>query len=458
MGLLDIFKNNLQRDQKSAQQKDPQSGRQANVPYGGGFLEQYGIFTPSQKEAMADQQQEMMALQMAMMNPQQASNFMMYKGGSQLGKSLAQFLNKRNAPQAPTGPSSQDQFSQIVASTGGDVSRALFLYGQQLIQSPDPNQQAAGIKMLQDAQAQMLEQQKDMATIDKDSSQADQNRASSRKLGIDADQSETGLKPIEDGTLQTVWNGRDAVQQRWDAKKKAWVEVGRGDRSLRQEVVQGTPDDWKTKSQKGEDQQAYEDLRIQGRGIVRSVDNIINELKTNPNAAGLGGEIILRGKDIVDTAKSVGATIIGKELSAPDIEGLDWEGFDKVAKGRAYNKAEVADAAYAYASVIYGQKGRDVTNADVQRVLDRMGSAYSDPKLGVKLMTDLKQKVNQRINDYADVKRFDRDEFFSGVPDKSPQEKRETGTSKYAEGTVIQNSAGKKMIRRNGKWVDYNGR
>ncbi len=455
MALTDIFKKMTEQNQKSATQKDPNTKRQTNVPMGGGFLEQYGIFSPSQKEAMADQQAQMMAMQQAMLSPQQNANYMMSMGGSMLGKSLGQFLNKRNQPTAQASPqaSAQDDFARLVDSTGGDVSKAMLVYGQQLLQSGDPTMQAAGIKMLQDAQAQMLEKQKDEATIAKDSSQAQQNQASTRKLGVEANQLETGDVPIKNGTTETFWTERGARQMMYDAKKKAWVEMGRGDRNPRQEIVQGTPDDFRTKTQKGEDQQAYEDLRIQGRGIVRAVDNIINELTRNEGAAGVSGDILLKGKDIIDTAKSLGATLTGTEAKAPSVDKLDWKGFEKAAAGRAYTKAEVADAAYAYAAVIYGQKGRDVTNADVQRVLDRMGSAYSDPKLGIKLMKDLKTKVNLRLNDFAEVKKFDKDPFFSGQEDPTPQERREGTSSKYPEGTIIQNASGEQMVRKGGKWV-----
>lgn len=404
--------------------KDPISKRPEVAPTtGGGMLEQYGIFTPAQKAQMQDEQQQQQDLLMSQLQPSQRS----YLGSTQLGRGLGSGIRgllqshgmlggqpQQAAPQSQGDP--QAQFTQYVQQTGGDVPKAMKLFAADLIKSPNPDMQNAGIKMLQDAQTQILSHDKDQAQIGRDTTQADQNTESANKLR----QEQSGQTPIKNGELQTVWDGTEAKQVRYNAATKKWEVAGHGERNPTQRVVSGTPDEWNTKGEADKALATYRNLRLQGRQITGSVDNIIDTLQKNPGSAGRVGDITLLGKNFVDTAKGLFTSVTGTEPKPIDTTKLDYSSIEKSAIGRAVNKGDITDAAYAYALMMYGQKGTGVSDKDVQRVLDRLGSAYSDPNLGIKLMQDLKSKMSMYVNNYADINHFDRDSFFnSQEPPKS---------------------------------------
>lgn len=434
--------------------KDPITKRVAPT-IGGGILEQYGIYTPEQKRAMqtqqeqqAQQQQQLMDMYQAQLNPAQSANLMAIQGGRQAGQSVGTAakgflanhgmagLQPTDAPgyqppdtgqggggSAGGGAQSDPQamFTQFLQESGGDVPKAKAKLGMALIQSPDPQYQQAGQQLLADAQKEMLANQKDQASINRDTSQTDQNKASTKNLESEIKDREHG-EP-KDGEIQTVWTQRGAIQQRYSRDSHSWHEVGRGDRAPKQTIEQGTPEDFRTKSQHGEDQQRYYELQEQGRQITRALDKYDETLKKDGASAGLAGGVILLGQNAIDTAKSVAQTITGNsQMEVPDAGKFDWGKFGGVARDAAFNKAHVMDAAYAYANVLYGQSGKNATDKDIQRTLDRMGAAYSNPNLTREMIADMKQAVKDRVNDYADIRKFEKDPYFaSGKPKESPK-------------------------------------
>lgn len=470
-----------------------------------GLLEQFGIFTPSQKKAIAQQQAIQQALLQRQMEMQQRQQALQLKSiqeqgrsvGGQLGSSfafpawmaLAGMSSGTGAESAGGGRGLLSRIGQMIglggqqealASTSqmdvgpagkadlylqeelrkanGDVAKALMAAGQRLVAEGDAESWMMGFKMLESGKAMDLENRGKEAGIRKDETQADQNVASTAST-----QQKTRLEASQAGNPGTPFTYRDplgnevTVRDIRDAEGRVIgiQEVGRGPSRI--ENVQGSPDDFRTRTQKGEDQQTYQNLRVQGRGIIQSIDNIVEELSNNPNASGQGGEILLQGKEYLDTAKTILRAIGGNDkvnLYGKDENGvaLDWSKFEKAAAGRAYTKAEVADAAYAYASIIYGQKGRDVTNADVQRVLDRMGSIYSDPRLSIRLARDMQEKVRMHINNFADVAGLERDPYFAPQTRKSSVSGGGSAPQITEGRTATNPQTGEKIIFRNGKW------
>lgn len=400
-----------------SQAKDPITKRPGVAPtMGGGFLEQYGIFTPEQKRAMEDAQQQSQNQQMdllrSQLTPAQNANYLALQGGRGLGQSLGQALQPAQQPQSQgqsPGQMGQD-FSNMVAQNGGDVAKAMTMYAAQLIKSQDPNLQNAGVKMLMDAKKMQLDQDKDQAQINRDTTQSTQNTSSANKLDVET----KDLKNPEpkEGELQTIWKGRNAIQQRYSRKDHQWHNVGEGDRSPRQETVQGTPDQFGlTNSQKGEELQEWQKLQIAANDMGSNIDKLIGNIKTNPNSAGNAGQVTTTVKNGFDTVGSLISTATGKNPFDKTVDkDVDFKAADtrlqKIASAAALNKALVSDIAYMYAKVKYDQKGQGLSNKDYDHVIDRMGAAFSDPKLAVMLLEDMKDEISRYVKNYASVKGF----------------------------------------------------
>jgi len=196
----------------------------------------------------------------------------------------------------------------------------------------------------------------------------------------------TDLDPFQailpDGTQQTVlYDGKGGYYDVTEPTKKITLEE---DTQLFRSSQVGAPTDYANPQEVG-----LKQSQIDTAQFTTGVNNVIKALEENPDAntavARLGGvfnNLVQEAEAVLNLENKGDRTELFKRL---DI-GVDSAAMQSMLIGLAYQAAKAE-----------GQRGRDVSNADIERFMRQLGANSADPRVLTQNLTRLKKEAQDRF-------------------------------------------------------------
>ena len=187
---------------------------------------------------------------------------------------------------------------------------------------------------------------------------------------------------LPDGTQQTVlYDGKGGYYDVTEPTKKITLE---DDTQLFRSSQVGAPTDYANPQEVG-----LKQSQIDTAQFTTGVNNVIKALEENPDAntavARLGGvfnNLVQEAEAVMNLENKGDRTELFKRL---DI-GVDSAAMQSMLIGLAYQAAKAE-----------GQKGRDVSNADIERFMRQLGANSADPRVLIQNLTRLKKEAQDRF-------------------------------------------------------------
>lgn len=187
---------------------------------------------------------------------------------------------------------------------------------------------------------------------------------------------------LPDGTQQTVlYDGKGGYYDVTEPTKKITLE---DDTQLFRSSQVGAPTDYANPQEVD-----LKQSQIDTAQFTTGVNNVIKALEENPDAntavAKLGGvfnNLVQEAEAVMNLENKGDRTELFKRL---DI-GVDSAAMQSMLIGLAYQAAKAE-----------GQRGRDVSNADIERFMRQLGANSADPRVLIQNLTRLKKEAQDRF-------------------------------------------------------------
>tara|TARA_R110000796_G_scaffold136566_1_gene252740 strand:+ start:2380 stop:3606 length:1227 start_codon:yes stop_codon:yes gene_type:complete len=196
------------------------------------------------------------------------------------------------------------------------------------------------------------------------------------------------LEPLQlilpDGTQQTAfYDDKGSFYDVTDPTKKLKLEEGT--QVLRSSQVGGATD------YSNPQEIALRQAHLDTSQFVSSVNNVVKALEDNPDANTAAGQVAGVINNIIQEAEAV--------INLNEKGGRK-KLIDKLELGRVSSEMQSMLIGLAYqAAKAEGQKGRDVSNADIERFMRQLGANSSDPEAIKNNVRRLSKEAQIRFND-----------------------------------------------------------
>lgn len=394
---------------------------QVNVPTmpdgsNAGPMEEAGVYSPSQKRAMAIQQQQQLQLQqmqlqayLAQVAEQKRNNdmqeasmginlpvYMAMQGGEAAGKMLGGFASRifgRGQQEQPTQEQvPQEGMTSLVEDRkyqrlqdamklpagGTDPDRKRLALAQQLMNHPDPYFREKGAQLYEYYQAKVMESAKKVADVNKTNADADATRATTTKPTRDSYR--------EGGQWATSETVYDPATGKWNTKV-----VARGNPTNKTENVGPL-----TNTQTGEQ---YKNFISQATFSMRAKDSLgrIADGIRQGAAVGWGSKGVQLVNNTLGTLKQfIGGTKIDEDARSYMNQFASSGGFKKLAEITQINQSRWMEVAYAIAKA--NNPTGNITRRDVEDALMQLGGDSSDPDTVLAVLEDLGARLDRDVD------------------------------------------------------------